>query len=258
MEPFILYDNVFNNTVTATDTEATGDYAAAYIQDLRPYTTWKAASSGTKYLTIDAGAAVAVDSLAILSHNLGTVSATVRLESSTTGAWAGEEVEQIAGFSPSTDLVIMKTFTQATIRYWRVKIVTGALAAEIGICMIGERMDFPVYPDSPFTPKSEGINATAEISKGGHLLGVASRFSPITISVSFTYPEMLFIDGDLKIFWENHGRLVKPFFWAPNFDEWPERIHFVRFPVSFSLAVAQSDITNADGLSLNFEGVAEV
>lgn len=257
MEPFILYDNVFDTSVTATDTEAIGDFAAAFIQDLRTYTTWRAASSGTKYLTIDAGSAVAVDTLAILSHNLGTVSATISLESSTTGAWAGEEVEQIAGFNPSTDLAIMKTFTQATVRHWRVKIVTGSFAAEIGVCMIGERMDFPVFPDSPFTPKSEGINATAEISKGGHLLGVTSRFSPIDIMVSFTYPAMSFIDGDFKTFWENHGRQVKPFFWVPNFTEWPDRINFVRFPASFSLAVAQSDTTNADSLTLQFEGIAE-
>lgn len=257
MEPFILYDNIFDATVTATDTEATGDYAAAYIQDLRPYTTWKAASSGTKYLTIDAGAAVAADSLAIFSHNLSTASATVSLESSTTGAWAGEEVEQVAGFAPTTDLVIMKTFTQATIRYWRVKIVTASVVVEIGVCMLGDRMDFPVYPDSPFTPKSEAINATAEISKGGHLLGVTSRFSPIDISVSFTFPPMSFIDGDLKTFWEDHGRQVKPFFWVPNFTEWATRINFVRFPANFSLAVSQSDTTNADSLSLQFEGVAE-
>jgi hypothetical protein len=256
-EPFILYDNIFDNTVTATDTEATGDYNVAYIQDLRPYTYWKAASLGTKHLTIDAGAATAADSLAIFSHNLGTASATVSLESSTTGAWGGEEVEQIAGFVPTTDLVIMKTFTSATIRYWRVKIVTAGVAPYLGVCILGARLDFPVYPDSPFTPKTEAINATAEISKGGHLLGVTSRYSPLSFSVNLTWPPMSWVDGDFKTFWENHGRQVKPFFWVPNFTTWADRTYFVRFPASFSLSAPQSDTTNADNLMLSFEGIAE-
>jgi hypothetical protein len=257
MEPFILYNNIFDNTVTATDTESSGDYAAAYIQDLRSFTYWKAASVGTKYLTIDAGAATAADTLAIYSHNLGTASATVSLESSTTGAWGGEEVEQVAGFVPTSDVVQLKTFTEATIRYWRVKIVTAGVAAEVGVCVLGSRMDFPVYPDSPFTPLSESINATAEISKGGHLLGVTSRFSPIDISVSFTWPPMSFIDGDFNTFWENHGRQLKPFFWVPNLTQWATKIYFVRFPESFSLEAPQSDTTNADTLELQFEGTAE-
>ena len=257
MLPLILYDNVFGSGLTATDTEATGDYSIDYIHDLRPYTFWKAASSGTKYITMDAGAAVAVDALAIFSHNLGTASATVSLESSTTGAWAGEEVEQIAGFVPTTDLVIFKTFTQATVRHWRIKIVTGAIAAEVGVAMIGEALDFPVYPDSPFIPKVESVNVTAEISKGGHLLGVTSRYTPLSFDVNLTYPQMSWVDGDFKTFWENHGRQVKPFFWAPNLTEWADRVYFVRFPANFSLAVPQSDTTNADSLRLKFEGIAE-
>jgi hypothetical protein len=254
-EPAILYDNIIASGVTATDT-ATG-YSVDNLHDLRSYTSWKANSAGTKYITMDAGAAVPVDALAIYTHNLGTISATVSLESSTTGVWGGEEVEQVAGFSPSTDLVIYKSFTQATVRYWRIKIVTVSYEAQAGIIMLGEALDFPVYPDSPFTPSSEAINATSEQSKGGHTLGVTSYFSPISTNVSFTYPAMSFIDGDFDTFWTNHGRLLKPFFWVPNLSQWPSKVYFVKFPASFSLAVPQSDTTNADSLNLSFEGISE-
>lgn len=257
MEPFILYDNIFDSTTTATDTDSTGDFAAAYIADLRPYTYWQSTSIGLKYLTIDAGAATAADTLIILGHNLNTASTTVTLQSSTTGAWAGEEVDQVAGFDPSNDLVICKTFTEATVRYWRVKLLSADAAPYIGVCMLGSRLDFPVYPDSPFTAKSESVNATSEVSKGGHLLGVTTRYTPQSFNVNFTWPAMSFVDGDFTTFWENHGRQLKPFFWVPNFTTWATKIHFVRFPDNFALAVPQSDTTNADSLNLSFEGIAE-
>jgi len=255
-EPMILYSNVLASGVTATNTAA-GDYSVDYLYDLRPYTYWRAASFGTRYITMDAGAAVAVDSLAIYKHNLGTAAATVSLESSATGAWAGEQTERVAGFVPTTDFVIFKTFAQVSVRYWRIKIVTDAIAPEMAVAMIGAAMDFPVFPDSPFTPLSESVNATAETSKGGHLLGVTSYYSPISVDVGFTWPPMSFVDGDFKTFWDNHGRRLKPFFWVPNFSQWAGKIYFVRFPDNFTLAVPQSDTTNADTLRLKFQGVAE-
>src|SRR5512146_974411 len=57
--PIILYDNLLTYaTPTATDT-ATG-YDVLSIRDYRAYTTWKAASAGLKYITVDAGAEAAV------------------------------------------------------------------------------------------------------------------------------------------------------------------------------------------------------
>jgi len=254
-EPKIIYDNIFSSGVTATDT-ATG-FSVDNIYDLRGYTYWQAASSGTKYITMDYGSDVAVDSLAIFSHNLSTCSATISLESSTTGAWAGEEVEQIAGFTVTTDKAIAKVFTSATIRYWRVKIVTAGIAPQIGVMIAGNAVEFPVYPDLPFTIANESVNATTEVSKGGHLLGVTSRYSPLSISVSFTYPAMSFINGDYRTFWDNHGKLIKPFFWVPNITTYPLNVYFVRMTSGSSFGVSQSDTTNADSLSFRMEGIAE-
>jgi hypothetical protein len=257
--PFILYDNVFASGVTATDTEgATGDYSVDYIYDLRPFTFWQADTFGTKYITMDAGSAVAVDTLAIYKHNLNTATATVSLESSTTGAWGGEEVEQIAGFIPSDDKAIVKIFTQATVRYWRIKIVTASVAPNMAVAMIGESLDFPVYPDSPFTRTNEQMNATAEIAKeGGHPLGVTQYYSPVSFPVSLTYPQTSWVDGDFKTFWDSHGKKGKPFFWVPNITEWATDIFFVWFPPGFSLNPSQSDTTNYDSLALEFTGTSE-
>lgn len=257
MKPFILYDNIIDSTVTATDTESDGDYDEAYLADLRPYTQWKAASVGTKYLTMDAGAAVTVSTFSMLAHNLGTAGATVSIESSTTGAWGGEEVLRLSGFVPSTDLIIIKKTTEATARYWRAKIISASVVPIVSVFMLGESLDFPVYPDSPFTIDEQTINAESNVSKAGHLLGVDVFYVPVKNNVSFSWPEMSFVEGDYKTFWETHGRLMKPFVWVPNIDEWPDKAYFCRFPKGFTHSYQQKDTTNAESLSLTLEGVAE-
>ena len=253
--PFILYNNIFASGLTATDTE--DGYSVDNIYDMRPYTAWQAGSSGTKYITMDAGAAVDVDSLCIIAHNLGTASATISLESSSTGAWGGEEVEQIAGFDPSDDKAIAKTFTLATARYWRVKIVTASVAAQIGCINLGAKMEFPVFPDSPFTLESQKMNVTANNPRGGHLLQVTNYYTPLAVNVSFSLVLMAFIDGDYDKFWENHGRSLKPFFWCPNLTDFPRGVFFVRMAEGMQHGVAQIDTTYAERLDLRMVGIAE-
>lgn len=256
--PRILYENrLLDGTPTATDTDATGDFSVNHLTDLRTYTFWKAASYGTKYITIDCGSAKSADSFGIISHNLATASATVSLESSATGAWAGEETARVAGFVPAADTAIFKTFATASARYWRVKIVTASVAPYIGVCMFGGALEFPVYPEAPFTPESEGIVAEIASGKEGNLLGATIRHFPISCKASFDSPPLSFVDGAFATFWQTHGRMLKPFFWVPNLADFPGVIRFVRFPDGFKLATPRSNMTYADSLDLNFEGVAE-
>ena len=254
--PFILYDNVFDLTTTATDTDANGDYNAAYVSDLLPYTLWLAASTGTKYISVDATASETADTLAIVGHNLGTAGATVSLESSATGAWAGEETERVAGFVPSDDENIIKQFTSGSDRWLRLKIISAAIAPQVGVLMVGERLDFPAYPDSPFEYRTEKINTVNNISRAGHLLGVDNKYTPLTMSASFTWVSYTFMDGDYKTFWDAHGKLQKPFVWVPNITEWPTSSFFVRFPNNFKNSIKLKDTSNMEKLSLKFEGIA--
>ena len=117
--PIILYDNrLTDGTPAATDTAA--GYDILNILDLRTYTQWKAASSGTKYITIDCGSAKSADCLAVIGHNLYTAGATVSVESSSDNAtWT----QRLAGFTPTSDKAFMKLFVSASARYWRIKII---------------------------------------------------------------------------------------------------------------------------------------
>lgn len=257
MKPIICYKNVFDSTVVATDTDS-GDYNAAFVADLRPFTRWKAASSGTKYLTMPTTVSTA-DSLAIRGHNLGTAAATVSLESSHTNAWVGEEVVRLAGFVPTDDYSIFKELDSSVPdgHYVRLKIVTAAVAPELGVLLVGEMLQFPDWPDAPMTPANEQLNAITPKSKGGHHLGSTEYFSPVQHRASFTDVVATFVFGDFLDFWRNHGRSRKPFFWIPNLTEFPEEINFVTFPSSFTWGWPMSDTTYVDRVILLMEGSNE-
>ena len=80
-KPLILHDNLFLlGTPTATDT-ASG-YSILNILDRRAYTLWKAASYGTKYITIDCATAQSANAVAIAGHNLHTADAIIKVQSS--------------------------------------------------------------------------------------------------------------------------------------------------------------------------------
>ena len=225
MNPIILYDNSLGNgEITATDT-GTG-YDADNVFDLREYTYWVASSVGTKYLAVDAGGVVYADTLGIAGHNLGTATAIVSLESSVTGAWAGEEVERVAGFIPLNDNILLKTFSAIYAQYWRLKIITSSIAAQIGVLSVGERLTFPSGPLAPTAPYTESIEAATEVSKAGNLLGVAIAYNPLAVKVKFRGLDYSWLWGDFKTFWDYHGKQLKPFFWSIDLDSFGA--HYLR------------------------------
>jgi len=254
--PIILADNrMSDGTPTATDTE-TG-YDVLNIRDLKTFTSWKAASSGTKYITVDCGSAKNVDALGIMKHTLGTAAASVSVESSSTGAWAGEQTERLAAFVPTTDKAILKTFTTASAQYWRVKIVTASVAPEIAVLMIGVRLTFPYPPESPFRPVSESIEAESVRSKTGQRLGTIVRYHPYKIDARWTYLLRSWIDSDFLSFWNDWASELSPFFWAWDITTYPADVRWVTVDQSSSFEPSVSTLTYYDELTLRMEGVRE-
>lgn len=252
--PVILYNNILASGVTATSTAA--DYSVNNIYDLRPYTYWKATTTATQYITMDAGSATSVDCLGIATgHNLGTAGATVSVESSTTGAWAGEEIVRLSGFTTSTNLTILKPFTTASVRYWRIKITGSSTAVKLGVVMLGARITFPSQVKIPFTPHSIGVETEDSISKAGHLLGSVIRYYPVIIKVSWSYIAESFVTGTFKTFFDNHGNLRKPFFWALDTTTYPSDCFFVRLDDKYKYEYPITKIGTANKLDLDMEGV---
>src|SRR4030067_3756758 len=116
-EPIILADNRFlDGTPTATDTAA--GYDVLFIRDYKTFTSWKGATPGTKYLTVDCGTPKSADCIAFARHNFGTGAALVSVESSENGT---DWVERITPFTVNDDKAALRTFASVAARYWRSK-----------------------------------------------------------------------------------------------------------------------------------------
>src|SRR3989304_6708569 len=124
MEPIILADNRFlDGTPTATDTAA--GYNVLFIRDYKTFTSWKAATPGTKYLTVDCGSAKSSDCIAFAGHNFGTGAAQICVESSDNGT---DWVERITPFTVNDNKAALRTFASVSARYWRGKNVFPPIA----------------------------------------------------------------------------------------------------------------------------------
>jgi len=252
--PIILYDNrLTDGTPAATDT-ATG-YDILNIIDLRPYTFWKGASSGTKYITVNCGSAKSADCLAIIGHNLYTAGATVSVESSPDNAtWT----ERLAGFVPTSDKALLKKFTSASAQYWRIKIVTAAVAAYVAVAFLGVKIQFDYPPETPYPPYSETPVADVKRNKNGHILG-ASTYNPmLELTAQFGFVSRTWLDAYFIPFWQNHARLFKPFFFAWDLDTYPADVFFVSIDDKMALETPFSILAYVDAISLTMRGVREV
>jgi hypothetical protein len=256
MNPIILYDNRFNDGIpAATDTAAGFD--VLNIRDLRPFTLWQAASPGTKYITVDCGSAKSADCLALIRHNLYSSSASVSVESSTTGAWAGEQVERLAPFTPSSDKALLKTFPTATARYWRLKIVTAAIAPNIGVAMLGAKLLFPYPPDTPYIPYKEGIEAETSRGKTGDPLGVVVRFKPVEVNARFSVLSRTWALSTYKAFWDTHASDLKPFFYVWDIDLYPDLVLYLAVKRDAAYQTPVSVLEYVDYIELDMEGIKE-
>jgi len=251
-KPFLLYDNRFLDGIpTATGTALDTD--PLHLRDLRTYTFWQAAAGGTNYVAVDCGQAAKADCLAIVGHNLGSASAQVSLEVSSDGAsWS----TRIAAFVPADDRVLVRNCVEANLRHYRLKIVTAAIAPRIAILLLGARLEFPNYFDQQMTPFEEKIIADLADSKTGALLGVQTRYFPFDASFKTTRVSSEWYMGDYRTFWTNHGRLLKPFVFAPSLDTLPEFIAFCRMHESATFKPNyKSSTSKIETFEFKIEGV---
>jgi hypothetical protein len=256
--PIILAQNILElGTPTATDTDADTAYSVLHLTDRRTYTYWLGASAGTKYVTIDCGTPVPADALGIIGHNLYTATATVSVEWSADGvSWT----EALAGFTPTSDKAFLKTFTAATKRYWRLKIVTASIAAKIAVVFLGSRVTFPRTWSHPsrgaFDPLPEKIVASSVRSKAGNLLGSVLQYASISMTMEIELLTDTWISGTFRTLWDTYLSQLYPVFvsWDPG--DHPAEVLFGKIPDDFELSRPWTQ--NAyRSLSLEFEGVKE-
>jgi len=253
MEPIILADNRFlDGTPTATDT-AVG-YDVLFIRDYKTFTSWKAASVGTKYLSVDCGSAKSADCIAFAGHNFGTGAAQISVESSDNGT---DWTERITPFSVTTDKAALRTFASASARYWRTKIASPTIAPQVAVLLVGLRITFPYPPDAPFSPGKEGMEVSAARSRTGQLLGVDVRFKPYSIRAQWSDLSRTWVESYFLPFWENHASNLTPFFWAWDLGVYPNNVRYVRVAENYEMDPKLSVLGVYDLIGLEMEGVKE-
>ena len=90
--------------------------------------------------------------------------------------FAAETIEALAAFTPASDRAVLKVFTSKNKRYWRIKMVTAAVAAKIGVVLLGDRVTFNTAPVATFDPFPESVIAETARAKSGHIIASAKRY----------------------------------------------------------------------------------
>jgi hypothetical protein len=175
------------------------------------------------------------------------------VESSGTGAWGGEETERLAGFAPGDDNALLRVFNSASDQHWRLKIVSPTIAPYLAVAMIGERLQFPFPPDTPYVPYTETPKERSSRSKGGHLLGSQIDYQLLKVRPNFSNLERAWVMGDYSTFWEQHSKLRQHFFYAWDLDVFPGHVFFVRDKAPWRTPL--SVLPYVDQISLRLEGV---
>jgi hypothetical protein len=253
LNPIILADNRFlDGTPTATDTAA--GYNVLYIRDYKTFTSWKGASAGTKYLSVDCQSGKSANCIAFAKHNFGTGGASISVESSDNGT---DWTQRIEPFTLTDDKVTLRIFSSISARYWRVKIVSATIAPKVSVVLVGVRIDFPYPPDAPFVPANEGMEVESAKSRTGQLLGVDVRYKPYTIRAEWSNLSRTWVESYFLPFWSNHASNLTPFFWAWDLSTYANDVRFVRVPEGFEMSPRVSVLGVYDSISLEMEGTKE-
>lgn len=255
--PFVLYTNVFeSNTVVATTT-AVG-YSAQSIKDWRTYTYWQGTTTAgsTQYLTIDCGADVRANAIGIIGHNLDTASAVISVEHSSNNFVA--VATALTTVAMTADTIYLTTFTEATNRYWRLKIVSPATgtAPKIAVCCLGTKTDFPTSPNAPVEIYSIDIASEGKLSKTGALLGAQVRYKPVTVKYKFSGGDYTYtwVNSYYKPFWVNHAADMKPFFFSLNSTVFTDAQWLMRLGKKCSYSPEMLFYDRVEEFTVEFEG----
>lgn len=221
--PKLLFDNRFADaTPVATNTE-TGNYAAANVADMRPYTWWKAASLPAS-ITVDCGSAKAADFALVYGHDLFAKSATFEVRGSTDNFGASNVL--VSGVTPASDDPFLLEFASASYRYWRFTI-TGSAGNKpaIAIAMIGAAFVIPKTIHGGFDPLGRTVKMTANSNDNGHPLGKIIQFENWKESLKFRVT-WSWLRATWLPAWRSNLR-GSPFVFAWNTANYPAEIYLV-------------------------------
>ena len=148
------------------------------------------------------------DTVGIANHNLWDSNATVSIESSV----ADEEVigatwvEQLAGFTPDDDKLILKEFTAVGTaqRAWRIKLVTANMAAYVGDIKLGAKLEFPRWIQGPLGPRPRKVKGKVADNDEGQFIQRSVIRKEAEVNITFRFLTSSFVWGTLVPAFDNY------------------------------------------------------
>ena len=258
MTPKLLYKNLI---VTASGTLGGSAVASGYdrenVIDCRPYTFWKASSSGTNSISVTFSAAQSVDSFGIVGHNFNTVGvSSLKLYYDSD---PGEEITtwtQLASYTVADDNAIMaRASSPQSSKRFKVEFVNSSGQPYLGVLYIGAALSFEFPPSAPRAPYEESISGETFMSKSGNVLGQSVRFNPIRINHQFKLITRSWLTATFLTFWDSYGKALIPFFYAVDLDESTDEIFYCWIDPDHVHITPYRILTYAETLDLKMRGV---
>lgn len=218
MKPILMFDNQFGgstlNFLIPSSTDADTAFDVNNITDYRPYTRWKSVGSGQHLITAGWSSAITANCIAIIGHNLQSASATTYVEYD--GApWKVAS----GGHSQITDeAVFFREFAPQFDTSWRLRFETAGDPLELGVVLLGLKVDIERFLLSPFDPEGQTAIAEQSTSMTGELLGSSVKYKQHNITARWSRLTSAGI-ATLRTAWLDHLSLMKPFIfsWEPEF-----------------------------------------
>lgn len=215
--PRIFYDSRFADGGLVASSTASG-YHADNLTDWRPYTWWKPTALPAT-VTVDCGSAKAADYWFVYGHDLASQGATIELRGSTDNFGVSNVL--VDSLTPSTDRPFVRTFAQASYRYWRLRI-TGTTMPSIAIAAAGLKLELPGYLALDFDPVARRMVGQTNRNERGQPLGKIVDFVEreqriVVRRVSWSWLRQTFVPV-----WNAHLRAVPfGFVWNAAIDAEP-------------------------------------
>lgn len=175
---FILCENHLRGATILED--ETDDFTQALDGRLTTQATMPQAS-GDRYVRLDCGSAVTVDTMCMARHNLGSITGDLQLYRSSDDVTYNAVFDGanwlFNSFPGDTDKALLDTFTAETYRYWRIEVWNQDADFTVADFAIGERIDLERDQKHGFIKPdwADGDRIMANVTRGNNLAGLTVK-----------------------------------------------------------------------------------
>ena len=204
MTQYIGHTNKIPDATTITPvSEATG-FEVENAYDWFLYDWWKKNGNGSIILDLDFGSSIEVQSWGIAGHNFSDGTGNAAIQTSTTGAWAGEQVTVDTVVAPTTTDVVYRIITPVSSRYWRMFYTGTAGPYYASQLFLGDALALPHAPRLGFvSPKNAAEDDISNnMSDGGFNLGRSVYSEGSKFSIDMSKVDESWVDANWQTLYE--------------------------------------------------------